>query len=70
MASGLTGQNFAFNGYLPKDRREKARKIKMLEDRSLKEKQTQIFMEAPYRNQSILEDILYLSDQSIYESFQ
>jgi len=58
MASGLSGQSFAFNGYLPKDRQQRAQKIKMLEDRSFKEKQTQIFMEAPYRNQSILEDIL------------
>ncbi len=58
MASGLTGQNFAFNGYLPKDRQERVRKIKMLEDRSSKENQTQIFMEAPYRNQNMLEDIL------------
>ena len=58
MASGLNGQNFAFNGYLPKDRQERAKKIKELEGRSLKEKQTQIFMEAPYRNQNILEDIL------------
>jgi len=58
MASGLNGQNFAFNGYLPKDRQERAQKIKMLEDRSRREKQTQIFMEAPYRNQNILEDIL------------
>jgi 16S rRNA (cytidine1402-2'-O)-methyltransferase len=58
MASGLNGQSFAFNGYLPKDRQEKAQKIKMLEERSYKEKQTQIFMEAPYRNESIFEDIL------------
>ncbi len=58
MASGLNGQNFAFNGYLPRDRQERTRKIKQLEERSLKEKQTQIFMEAPYRNQNILEDIL------------
>jgi 16S rRNA (cytidine1402-2'-O)-methyltransferase len=58
MASGLTGQNFAFNGYLPKDRQERTQKIKMLENRSLKENQTQIFMETPYRNQSIFEDIL------------
>src|ERR1035437_170062 len=58
MASGLNGQNFAFNGYLPKDRQQRVQKIKMLEDRSKKEKQTQIFMEAPYRNQNILEDIL------------
>jgi 16S rRNA (cytidine1402-2'-O)-methyltransferase len=58
MSSGLNGQNFAFNGYLPRDRQERVRKIKTLEERSLKEKQTQIFMEAPYRNQHILEDIL------------
>ncbi len=58
MASGLNGQNFAFYGYLPKDRQERSQKIKMLEDRSLKEKQAQLFMETPYRNQSLLEDIL------------
>ena len=58
MASGLSGQSFAFNGYLPKDRGERIRKIKDLEKRSTAEKQTQIFMEAPYRNQNMLEDIL------------
>jgi len=58
MASGLSGQNFAFNGYLPKDLSERTQKIKMLEERSFKEKQTQIFMEAPYRNQALLHDIL------------
>ncbi len=57
MASGLNGQNFAFNGYLPKDRDARIKKIKELEQRSFKESQTQIFMEAPYRNQNILEDI-------------
>ena len=58
MASGLNGQNFAFNGYLPKDRQERTQKIKVLEERSHKENQTQIFMETPYRNQNILEDLL------------
>ena len=58
MASGFNGQNFAFNGYLPKEGQDRGRKIKMLEERSLKENQTQIFMETPYRNQSILQDIL------------
>jgi 16S rRNA (cytidine1402-2'-O)-methyltransferase len=58
MASGLTGQNFAFNGYLPKDRQSRIQKIEALEDRSFKEKQTQSFMETPYRNQNIFEDIL------------
>ncbi len=66
MASGLNGQNFAFNGYLPKDRQERVQKIKMLEGRSLKEKQTQIFMEAPYRNQNILEDILAVAQDKTY----
>jgi 16S rRNA (cytidine1402-2'-O)-methyltransferase len=66
MASGLTGQNFAFNGYLPKTRPERAQIIKMLEERSFKEKQTQIFMEAPYRNQSILEDILSIAQEKTF----
>lgn len=58
MASGLTGQHFAFHGYLPKDRHQRAQKIRMLEESSFKEKQTQIFMETPYRNQNVFEDIL------------
>ena len=58
MASGLSGQSFAFNGYLPKDRIQRAQKIRSLEERSFKDKQTQIFMDAPYRNQNVLEDIL------------
>lgn len=58
MSSGLNGQNFAFNGYIPRDHKEKIQKIRTLEERSQKEKQTQIFMETPYRNQSIFEDIL------------
>jgi len=66
MGSGLNGQNFAFNGYLPRDRHERTRKIKQLEERSLKEKQTQIFMEAPYRNQNILKDILGACQDKTY----
>ncbi len=58
MASGLNGQNFAFNGYLPKEKADRVQKLKMLEKRSAHEKQTQIFMEAPYRNQSLFLDIL------------
>ena len=57
-ASGLNGQNFAFNGYLPKDKDERVKKIRTLEQRSMNEGQTQIVMEAPYRSQSLLEDIL------------
>jgi len=66
MGSGLGGQNFAFNGYLPRDRQERKQKIKMLEERSWKEKQTQIFMEAPYRNQNMLEDIRTIAQDKTY----
>jgi 16S rRNA (cytidine1402-2'-O)-methyltransferase len=57
MASGMNGQNFSFVGYLPlKDERKKA--LKQLEQTSKQKKQTQIFIEAPYRNQKFLEEIL------------
>lgn len=55
MASGLNGQNFAFNGYLPIDKKECKSKIKSLEKRSEKEHQTQIFIETPYRNQQLFD---------------
>ena len=58
MASGLNGQNFAFNGYLPIDRHEKVKKIKDLETLSRQKKQTQLFIETPYRNQKLLTEIL------------
>lgn len=58
MASGLNGQNFAFVGYLPKEEKERFKKIKMLEKRSREEGQTQIFMETPYRSQNVLKDVL------------
>ncbi|MBF0484721.1 MAG: SAM-dependent methyltransferase [Candidatus Omnitrophica bacterium] len=58
MASGLGGQNFAFVGYLPKDKGERMRMIKFLEKRSSLEKQTQIFMETPYRNLSLFQEII------------
>lgn len=58
MASGLNGQNFCFNGYLPKKRPERIKKIKLLENLSSQENQTQIFMETPYRNMHVLEDIV------------
>jgi 16S rRNA (cytidine1402-2'-O)-methyltransferase len=58
MASGFNGQNFAFNGYLPIKDNEKAKKLKELENKIIKENQTQIFIEAPYRNQKLLEFIV------------
>lgn len=55
MASGLNGQSFAFHGYLPVDAGERAKRIRVLEDRSRAERQTQIFIETPYRNRALLE---------------
>lgn len=58
MASGLSGQNFAFNGYLPIDAAARSKRIKQLEDRSRQEKQTQFFIETPYRNAGLLETLV------------
>jgi len=58
MASGMSGQNFAFNGYLPIKNPEKSQHIKMLEKRMQTEGQTQIFIEAPYRNAQMLDELL------------
>ena len=55
MSSGLSGQNFAFNGYLPTDATERAARIRQLEQRSKQEQQTQIFIETPYRNEALLQ---------------
>lgn len=57
MASGLNGQNFAFNGYLPIDKQERKRQIRELEGLSLERQQAQIFIETPYRNQQLFEDL-------------
>lgn len=58
MASGLNGQNFAFNGYLPIDNQERKKQIKFLEALSRKTGQSQIFMETPYRNDKLMKDLL------------
>ncbi len=58
MASGFNGQSFAFNGYLPKERTERIKKIKELEKLVYNKSQTQLFIETPYRNMHILEDLL------------
>jgi len=58
MASGMNGQNFAFNGYLPIPKGEKAKQIKQLEGRIYTENQSQLFIEAPYRNLQLLGDLL------------
>lgn len=58
MASGMNGQNFAFNGYLPIDKNEKKLAIKSYENYSYTKNQSQIFIETPYRNNKLLEDLL------------
>ena len=58
MASGFNGQSFAFNGYLPIKPEERAKKLRQLEQRIYDEEQTQLFIETPYRNAKMIEDIL------------
>jgi 16S rRNA (cytidine1402-2'-O)-methyltransferase len=55
MASGLNGQSFAFHGYLPTDADARATRLRQLEQRSRQERQTQMFIETPYRNEAMLQ---------------
>ena len=58
MASGMNGQQFTFHGYLPIDKIQRARTLKDLSNHSIRTGHTQLFIETPYRNQAIFEDIL------------
>ena len=58
MGSGFSGQSFAFHGYLPIDKKERAITLKRLEQESLREKRAQLFMETPFRNNQLLADAL------------
>lgn len=58
MGSGFNGQSFAFHGYLPIEPADRMRRLKELEARVYSENQTQLFIETPYRNHKMLEDIL------------
>lgn len=58
MASGLSGQNFAFHGYLPTKEDERRKRIRVLENESRQAKQTQIFIETPYRNRAMFDTLL------------
>lgn len=58
MASGFNGQSFAFIGYLPVDGDERSRKIRQIEQRAYQENQTQIFIETPYRNHRLIDDLV------------
>ena len=57
MASGFNGQSFAFNGYLPIDKNARTQQLKLLEKRVYAEHQTQIFIETPYRNKQLIEEL-------------
>lgn len=58
MASGFSGQSFAFNGYLDRDKNRRPSVIRFLENKAIKENQTQVFMETPYRNEALFQDLL------------
>lgn len=58
MASGFNGQSFTFNGYIPIDKVERGKRIKELEQLAEKNRQTQIFIETPFRNNHLFDDIL------------
>ncbi len=58
MASGFNGQSFTFHGYLPIDKAERCRRVKELETQSEHLNQTQLFIETPFRNNSMLDDVL------------
>ncbi len=59
IASGLNGQNFSFNGYLPIKQHERQKCLKNYERQSATENRTQIFIETPYRNQKLFEEMLH-----------
>ncbi|GAK97197.1 tetrapyrrole (corrin-porphyrin) methylase family protein [Nonlabens tegetincola] len=58
MSSGMNGQSFAFNGYLPIDKHDRRKRIKQLESLSLRENQSQALIETPYRNNKLIEELL------------
>ncbi len=58
MASGMNGQSFAFHGYLPIKKEDRLKKLKQLESISARENQTQMFIETPYRNNYMIQDIV------------
>jgi 16S rRNA (cytidine1402-2'-O)-methyltransferase len=63
MASGFSGQQFCFHGYLPIDKEQRAKAIKTLEKESKTRQQTQLFIETPYRNDKLLQDLVNLLEK-------
>jgi len=66
MGSGLNGQNFAFKGYLPVKRPERVKELKQLEKTIQRTRQTQIFIETPYRNNELIKDVLNSLSSNIF----
>jgi 16S rRNA (cytidine1402-2'-O)-methyltransferase len=66
MASGMNGQSFAFNGYLPIDKNDKKQALKNFESLSQDKNQSQLFIETPYRNNKLMEDLLQILQPSTY----
>ncbi len=64
MASGMNGQNFCFHGYLPIENQERKKSLKTMERESRSKNQTQLFIETPYRNEKLLEDLLKILSPS------
>ncbi len=64
MSSGMNGQSFAFNGYLPIDKSERKSEIKRLERLSFEHNQSQLFIETPYRNNKMLEDLCHALEKN------
>lgn len=57
MGSGFNGQSFAFNGYLPREKSDRAAKLREMRSRITRERQTQIFIETPYRNNRLIDEL-------------
>lgn len=66
MASGMNGQSFTFNGYLPIDKDEKKSALKHFEKLSQDKNQSQIFIETPYRNNKLVENLLQILNPSTH----
>jgi len=66
MSSGLNGNNFSFNGYLPIDKNERSKKIKKLEIHSKNNNQSQIFIETPYRNQLLFDELIKILNNNTF----
>ncbi|MFV0540008.1 MAG: SAM-dependent methyltransferase [Aestuariibaculum sp.] len=64
MSSGMNGQSFTFNGYLPIEKNERKKELKHLERLSFEYNQSQIFIETPYRNNKLLEDLSLILDKN------